>query len=718
MRRKFIINNNIAAARLYITAHGIYQAKINGHPVADTLLAPEYTDYNKQLKYQIYDIGHLLQRGGNGVGVTVADGWYKGTVSTGLGNDYGDNPALLLQLEITYDDGCAEMICSDEHFVYSYDGPYRYADLFKGEKYDATRENGDYSLYDYDDANWKPVHIVHHPLGRLIAQSNPPVKKMKAIPAADMFITPKGEWVADFGQNISGFIRAEMNLEKGEEVSFEHGEVLDKNGNFHYVFSGTDKEQKDVYIGKGNGTEIYQPVFTYHGFRYVKITGGINWTKEKIQAIPITSENRMTGYFECADPQLNRLQNNILWSQLGNMIAIPTDCPTREKAGWTGDVLVYGKTALFNQDLFAFFNSWLAQIRAEQAADGRVMNTVPMVRSYINEHHMGSVGWGDVIVTLPWDLYQVYGDKQILTENYNAMNRWMGYLENLSGQSYIINKGFHYGDWLVPSITEEQGFAAAASLTRDYTCTALYAYTTGLMKKIAAVVGDMAKSKEYEERHRRIREAFWNTFHIKDGRLKNHTQGSYILAVRMDLAPEEMKPLLLKHLETLIQENGNRLDTGFMSVPFILDVLTENGYKKLAYTLLFQNKNPSWLYEVAQGATTLWEQWGAVKPDGAVSGCSFNHYAFGCVGDWIYRNVLGLCNIGGTYENILINPGFDSGLAYAKGRYDSIHGVIEIHWSAEGENKKLTVTIPTNVKAVILWKEKKYEVGSGTHEYH
>lgn len=383
-RRTFELEEKPKYAKIFMTAHGIYSLSINGKKVPGTRLAPGFTSYDKRLKYQAYDITDFLKAGANAISVTVADGWYKGKIALGKGCEYGEVPGMLMQMEIWNPDGTKSQICSDKEFTYSFDGPVRYADLFMGEYVDARKYDGEPSEVSYQAKNWKPAIPVKRDncdFEILTAQNAPEIEVHEEIPAKEILTTPKGEVVVDFGQNMAGTIRVAISAKEGEEISFEHGETLDEEGNFIYAFTNTTRAQKDVYISAGRKGEIFEPEFTYHGFRYVRVTGGEDWKPEQFTAKAISSANFVTGSFQCSDIKLNQLQHNIYWSQRSNTIGIPTDCPTREKAGWTGDVVVYGATALYNQEMTAFFEDWLKNIRREQNEAGHVLNTVPLIRN-------------------------------------------------------------------------------------------------------------------------------------------------------------------------------------------------------------------------------------------------------------------------------------------------------------------------------------------------
>ena len=559
MRRVFRADKPVKRARLYVTSHGIYEVKINGKSVTDSRLNPGFTAYDRRLKYQVYNVDELVQNGENAISVTVADGWYKGKIALGHGCEYGEVPGALLQLEMIDENGKKQVICSDENWKYSFDGPVRSADLFLGETYDARRYDGEPSEIEYDDKKWLQVrtHTMENPIPE--AQISPLAKVFEEVPAQSVFVTPNGETVVDFGQNLAGTIRVKIQEEIGTEVKFEHGEMLDGQGNFFYVFAGTSRAQEDIYICGEKREEIFEPHFTYHGFRYVRVTGGADWKKEDFTALAISTENEVTGNFQCSDEQINQLQSNIYWSQRSNNITIPTDCPTREKAGWTGDVVVYGATALYNQNMTAFYEDWLRSIRLDQLENGYVLGTVPQIRNYVQQGDTGSLGWGDVILTLPLQLYQLYGDKEVLQANYEAMEEWMQSMEraahelpseavpyggsqteqncderSLENQRYLINTGFHFGDWIIPSVVNEEGFTdgpASAFLTMNYVGSSLLAADADMFSEISELVGNMENAEKYCAYANRVRQAFEEEYVSEDGKLGQEMQGNYILAL-------------------------------------------------------------------------------------------------------------------------------------------------------------------------------------------
>lgn len=745
MRHDFQLKSSVIRARLYVTAHGIYEVKINGKPVTDSRLNPGFTTYDKRLKYQVYAVDELLQSGTNAIAITVADGWYKGKIALGHGCEYGEVPGALLQLELTESDGSKTIICTDDKWKYSFDGPIRTADLFLGETYDARMYQGEPSLAEYDDTEWLPVktHEIDKPLPE--AQISPLAKVFCEVPAQRVFTAPNGDTIVDFGQNLAGTLRVRIHETSGTEITFEHGENLDRDGNFFYIFSGTSRAQKDTYICGSEKEEIFEPKFTYHGFRYVRVTGGKSWKKEDFTALAISTENEVTGYFKCSDPEINQLQSNIYWSQRSNNITIPTDCPTREKAGWTGDVVVYGATALYNQNMTAFYEDWLKSICLDQKENGHILGTVPQIRNYVQQGDAGSLGWGDVILTLPLQLYRLCGDKEVLQTNYEAMGKWMQAMEkaadelpgesfalnaelskedqdkrSLENQHYLINTGFHFGDWIIPSVVNEQGFTdgpASAFLTMNYVGSSLLAADADMYAEISEMLGEQENAEKYRAYAKRVRQAFEEEYVSEDGHLGQEMQGNYILALRHHMVSREKEPLLAKQLNHLVVQNGFRLDTGFMSTPYILDILCQYGYSDTAWKVLMQKECPSWLYEVEKGATTVWENWDAVRPDGKLADCSFNHYAFGCVGDFLYRRVLGVQNVGIGYDKILIAPEYECPFEWAEGSYHSVNGMIQVKWKKEEDKILISGRIPSNTTASLRLPDGTIkELGNGEFE--
>lgn len=738
LRRRFEAKGAVRRARIYATAHGIYELELNGRRVGDQELAPEMTSYDRYLQVQTYDVTELVEEGANALGATLADGWYAGRV--GLMGDncqYGNRLALLLQLEIEYEDGSRQTVVSDDGFRSSF-GPYVYSDLFIGERYDARLEKPGWSTAGYDDRDWSAVREVERDRGVLVAAYGEPVRAVLTLAAERIIRTPLGETVVDFGQVVAGRVRMRVQGEAGAEVVLEHSEVLDERGNYLNNIRGRFKDQRDVYVLRGDEAgETYEPKFTFHGFRYVRVTGYPGEPRAgDFEAVVLSSDLRVTGDFSCSDERINRLQANIVWSQRGNLLSIPTDCPQRERAGWTGDIQVFAPTACFNMDVNPFLSRWLRNMAAEQREDGQVPIVVPYLKGYENIIFppMGthsSAGWGDACIIVPWTLYENYGDTGVLAEHYGMMVRWLDYIErsasegagalgdagHLAGsgdsrdsvaerKKYLWNTGFHFGDWLIPSMSVSKDgqtvdMMQSAFATKELVSTCFFAYSAELLSRIAKLLGKEEDASRYAELNRNVRRAFAEEYMNEDGRLKAHFQGIYVLALRMKMIPDEARGKVLNQLVGLIEDNGNRLDTGFLSVPYLLDVLCDNGRSDVAYRLLYQTECPSWLYEVEKGATTIWEAWQAIMPSGKVTNVSYNHYAFGCIGDWLYRRIAGLDKGEAGYGRIVVKPAFDCGLTWVGARYESVLGTIVSEWRLDGAAATQIVTVPPNATAVV-----------------
>lgn len=727
-RKEFFVKAGTEKARIYLTAHGIYNIYLNGKRVSDQELAPECNAYKKFIVYQTYDVTSMLQPDClNTVAIVVADGWYSGYIGViGYNNyQYGEDLSMLLQLELEYLDGEHEYIVSDKSFRASF-GPYIYAELFKGEKYDANLEMSGWDKSGFNDRDWSICKEVDIPKTNLEAFFGEPVRVVKEIEAKSVFLTPKQELVVDMGQNIAGKFRVNLKGKKGQIISFKCSEMLDKEGNFLQNIMGSNKDQTDIYIMKSEEGQ-YEPMFTYHGFQYIKVEG-YQLNKEDITGLVLGSDMEITGDFSCSDKRINQLVHNISWSQRGNFLSIPTDCPQREKMGWTGDIQVYASTAAFHMDTKCFLERWMRNVRAEACADGTIPVIVPSIPEYEQFVH-SSAGWGDAVYIVPWTQYQRYGDEKILEDNYDAMKKWVSYIERCAievpegsevseNQKYLWNTGFHFGDWGLPSLMpgiEANEMAVTAEKTKEYVTPVFYAYATEIMARIADVIGCSKDAEYYQELNMRIRHAYESEYILDDGRIKGDYQGIYVLVLKFHLVSDEKRTLVLNRLISLLEENDFCLDTGFVSVPFILDVLYENGCADIAYKILFQTKCPSWLYEIEKGANTIWETWKNVSADGTAMNSSYNHYAFGCVGDFIYRRIGGLQLIEPGYKSFKIAPDFKCGLSSARLIFHSVYGKIKVEWKKEEMAVQMNITVPPNTTAHILLPGVNQMVGSGKY---
>lgn len=725
---------NMIRARIYVTARGLYEVQIDGKKVGDMELTPEFSAYGHYLQYQSFDVTGMLSTGGETVSVYLSDGYYIGRIGMiGLGYDYGEHISFLLQMEIEYEDGTIQKIISDDTWRYA-ETHILYSDIFIGEKQDLT------ALEKKADCVPK---VFEDDKSVLIGQSAEPVKVLDILPAKEILTTSKGETVIDFGQTICGRAEICLNGKLGEEITLEHQEILDEAGNFYFNIPRFNCEQTDIFILR-DGKQTIRPRFTYHGFRYVRVSGcsqGIK--KEDCKAYVLGSGCEKTLEFECSDNRLNQLQHNIWWSQKSNFVSIPMDCPQRERAGWTGDIQIYSETAGCNAYVLPFLKRWLTQVRLEQQEDGEIPIVIPYSKGYQNMQRQfdghTSAGWGDAGIIVPWKLYCAYGDESVLLENFDMMEKWLAYVQEQAKvipddagilseqekeyQKYLWNSGFHYGDWLYPSAKNEEGISDAflsAITTKNLVAPIMYAYSVQTMVKVCNALGKQKRASFYEKLNRKIKEAFAAVYVQEDGTILPELQGIYVLALRMDLIPEKSKEHAVFRLAELINENNGCLDTGFLSVPFLLDVLYDNGQKELAYKLLFNEKCPSWLYEVKKGATTMWENWDAVTEDGKPNVTSYNHYAFGCVGSWIYRRILGIQSTSPGYKTFCIQPDFDCGLEYARGRYHCVYGDISVSWNKCAAGIEIDIEVPVNTDAEIKLEYHNHEIhtGVGCGEYH
>lgn len=709
LRKEFALKNAVEQARLYITSLGLYEAEINGQRIGDQVFTPGWTSYDNRLQYQTYDVTELLQNGANAIGVTLGDGWYRGRMGWhNTRNIYGEKLALLAQLQVDYADGSREMIGTDATWN-SATGPILYSDIYDGEHYDARLEKKGWSQAGFDAKNWSGVRVVEHSKRILIAPEGPPVRRTAEIKPIQILHTPAGETVYDMGQNMVGWVRLRVQGKAGTTVTLKHAEVLDKIGNF-YTDNLRKAEQIVRYTLKGGGTEIHEPHFTFQGFRYVAIEGFPGEpTLDALTGMVIHSDMTPTGSFASSDSLLNQLQQNIQWGQRGNFLDVPTDCPQRdERLGWTGDAQVFCPTASFNMDAASFFAKWMKDVAADQQKSGAVPHVVPNVLT----HRQGkgasaSAGWADVAVIVPWDIYQIYGDKRILQQQYPSMKAWVEYQRGRAGESYLWTQDFTFGDWLAFATTNSD--YPGATTDKDLVSSAFFAYSTSILQKIADLLGKTDDARKYAALFTKIKAAFAKEFITATGRLASNTQTAYTLALAFDLVPEHLKAEAASRLAENVR-TFKHITTGFLGTPLICHVLSAYGYYDEAFMLLNRKEYPSWLYPITKGATTIWERWDGIKPDGSFQDDgmnSFNHYAYGAIGDWMYRQIAGINpDISAPgYKHSLITPHRGGGLTHASATYNSMHGLIESGWELENNTMQVRVTIPANTTATVILPE-------------
>lgn len=701
LRKPFKISRKVASATAYITAHGFYEAELNGKRVGDAHLTPGWTAYKKRLQYQVYDVTALLKPGDNALGVMLGNGWYRGILGWSDNiNIYGKDLALLCQLDITYSDGTRESILTDETWKSS-TGAITYAEIYHGETYDARLEKTGWAMPGYDDSQWSGVRVAQHPMDVLLATWNEPVRKKETFVPVRIFKTPAGEQVIDFGQNLVGWVQMKVSGKSGDKVVLSHAEVLDKAGNF-YIDNLRAARAQDIYILKGSGTEVYEPRFTWHGFRYLKVEGYPGEIKpENFTAIALYSDMKPTGTFTSSNALINQLQHNIVWGQKGNFLDVPTDCPQRdERLGWTGDAQAFSRTAAFNMQVNNFFAKWLQDVEADQI-EGRVPFVVPNV---LGAGAANSTGWADVATIVPWNMYLVYGDKELLGRQYASMKAYVESIRKVA-RNDLWNSGFHFGDWLFYRPDDDNDGRAAVT-DKYLIAQCFYAHSTQLLIQAANVLGKKDDAAFYTLLLQKIKEAFLKEYMTPNGRLVSGTQTAYVLALNFDMLPEELRDQAAERLAQNVKSYGH-LTTGFLGTPYLCHVLTRFGYTDLAFELLLRKQYPSWLYPVTMGATTIWERWDGQKPDSTFqtpSMNSFNHYAYGAIGDWMYRVVAGIDTdeeaVG--YKHSLIKPHVGGGFTSVSASLDTYYGKLSSSWKVEGEKLTLDVEVPANTTATVF----------------
>jgi alpha-L-rhamnosidase len=706
LRKTFRVSGEICKATIYATSHGVYELELNGSRVGDWELTPGWTSYKHRLQVQSYDVTNSLKSGTeHTIGAVLANGWYKGNLAwTHQRNVFGSVRALLVQMHIVYEDGTEEIVVSDSSWRTSL-GPVRMSELYHGETYDAGLELTGWSLPNYDDQSWAPSIELGYGKETLVMQENEPNRVTEQLQPVAVIETPLGETVLDFGQNMVGKVQMRLTLPAGTRIELLHAEVLDAQGNF-YIGNLRSAKQLVTYVCSGQGEESYAPHFSFQGFRYVKVMGwpqDVAFDAACFTGLVIHTDMVAKGTFECSHELLNQLQRNIVCGQRGNFLDVPTDCPQRdERLGWTGDAQVFIRTAAFNYDVALFFSKWLRDLKADQREDGGVPFVIPQV---LRENEHSSAAWGDAAVICPWTLYQVYGDQRVLEEQYDSMKGWITYIRQQGENEYLWQTGFHFGDWL--GLDAKEGSYVGAT-PKDLIATCFYAYSTSLFVKTAEVLGREADVAEYSALYERIVEAFTAEFVTPSGRLAAHTQTAHVLPLMFGLVQGSVRERLAATLVEYVKEQKYHLTTGFVGTPYLCHVLSENGYHDVAVKLVMQEDYPSWLYPIHQGATTIWEHWDGIKPDGTFwsdNMNSYNHYAYGSIGDWLYRKVAGLDSDDSQpgYKRMSFRPRPDSGLTYAKASLITNYGEVRSEWSVEESGDiRYTFQLPPNTSGEVI----------------
>lgn len=711
LRKSFALDLPVASARLYVTALGLYEAFLNGSRIGDAELAPGWTDFHRRIYYQTYDVTGLLREGENVLGALLGDGWYCGHLQVRDRQLYGDRPKLLARLVITHPDGTQTVVVSDESWKHAF-GPLLQSDLIQGEHYDGRLEFPGWDRPHFDTSCWFDVQTFLHPESLHInAQRCPLVKTHEQLkPVVEPFVT-KDEWggstfLFDLGQNMTGRVRLHVRGAPGTTVRLRFGEALNLDGSL-YIANLRTARATDYYTCKGGGEEIWEPKFTFHGFRYVELKGAIEKpTRHSIVGVVLHSDLPVTGSFECSDPLLNQLQHNILWGWKGNTIDVPTDCPQRdERLGWTGDGQIFCRTSMFNSFSVSFWSKWLRDLEDSQGAAGNI----PMFAPDLGEQRSkdGGPAYADAAVIVPWTAYICYADTRLLEESYGMLTRFVDWAARTS-PGLIRADAAHtpfagFGDWLALDGSGRRD----GGTPKDLIGTAFLAYSAQLASRAADCLGNEDDVHKYAKLYAETRTAFQKRFVTPEGYVTGRTQTSYILALAFDLLPKELVPAAMDWLVRDIEERKDHLSTGFVGTPYLPHVLTRYGRLDLAYRLLLQQTWPSWLYAVTQGATTIWERWDGCTHDKGFqdpSMNSFNHYAYGAIGDWLYSTVAGIEADPQKpgYQHILFHPQPGGGLTHARGSLESLYGQIVSDWHIHDGNFEWDIHIPPNTTATVL----------------
>ena len=701
--KKFTLAKRPVRARVYATALGVYELTLNGKRVGDAYDAPGWTSYTHTLQYQTYDVTALLE-GENELSALVGRGWYAGYVGYfHQEHCYGDRAALCLDLYLDYADGTTQVISTGSDWGVT-SSELLDSEFLKGERCDETRPAGEVHA----------VEVVPFDKSVIVAQMDEPVRVTEVLPAKVFITTPKGERVIDFGQNMTGIVEFDYEGEKGQEVSVDHAEILDPEGNF-YTANLRWATALDCYVLDGT-RRTRRPRFTSHGFRYIKLTGFGEVSLSDFRALVLHSDLEKTASFTCENALVDRLQQNFVWGQRGNFFDIPTDCPQRdERLGWTADAQVFTRTAAFHYNCERFYRKWLQDLRNEQTPESGVPVTVPNV---IPGNEKGAAVWGDAATIMPWTLYTVYADKRILAEQYPSMKGWVDYITSRS-ENHLWQKDFQFGDWLALDRGEVKDNVGATDVY--FIASAYYAYSAELVSKAAKVLGYEKDAADYQQLHDDIITAFRKEYVTETGRLVTETQTSYVLALALGLVPDRFRARELEGLVNNLHKYNDHLTTGFVGTPHLLHVLSENGRHDLAAKLFMNDDFPSWLYAVKKGATTVWERWNGIREDGSFyppDMSSFNHYAYGSAGDWLYRRVVGINTVRAGYKNLLLRPRPVKEIGNFTCSYLTPCGSVSVAVTYENGKARFGIEIPVNATAVIdLPNGERYEVGSGSYSY-
>ncbi|HWS46200.1 MAG TPA: family 78 glycoside hydrolase catalytic domain [Acidimicrobiia bacterium] len=708
----------VQSASLHVSSLGVFNAYVNGTPVSDDVLSPGWTSYEWRLRYRTYDVTRLLEER-SVLAVVLGNGWYRGRLGwDGGGARYGDRLGVIAQLEIDFADGHSQLVVSDSTWTA---GPSEVVanDLYDGQTIDARRYDDAWMLTGPPPAGWVAVEVIDFDPARLTPYIGPPVRRQESLRPVAIWESPSGRTLVDFGQNLVGWIRASVRGERGREITIRHAEVLEDGELGTGPLRSAAATDRFVLSG---GDDVFEPAMTFHGFRYAEVGG---WPGSlpagALEAVVVHSDLRRIGHFECSDALVNQLHRNVVWGMRGNFLDVPTDCPQRdERLGWTGDLAVFAPTAAFLYDVQSFLSDWLVDLAAEQSAsDGRVPFVIPDVIKFFTVGGLPQVDtaiWGDAAVWVPWALWQAYGDRAVLEAQYESMAARVRHAASLTSSSGLWNQGFQFGDWLDPDAPPEQAWNAKAH--PGVVATACLARSAHIVAETARLLGHSADAAEFAALDDRTRAAFRQHYVDDDGLIKSDAPTVYSLAIAFGLLESDLQQRAGDRLAMLVAANGYRISTGFAGTPYICDALTMTGHVDVAYRLLLQRDCPSWLYPVLMGATTIWERWDSMLPDGTINTdgmTSFNHYALGAVADWIHRTVGGIAPLEPGYARVLVAPQPGGGITSAATSLETPHGLVSVEWRIDDGEISVTTTLPGGVTGLLARPGREsVELGPGT----
>ena len=710
LRKSFHVGGNVKRATAYVTGLGLYEMRLNGRRVGDHILAPEYTAYGERIQYQTFDVTGLLVSGDNAVGAILGDGWHGSRFFRApppWTRPFQGQRGFIMRLDIESTDGKTQTLVTDKSWRCTGDGPIRSASIYDGQVYDARKETPGWDTPGFDDSEWQSVSIADYLSGaKTVWQRNEPIRVTNELTPVEITEPKAGTYVFDVGQNMVGWCRFKVRGPAGTTVTMRHAEMLNDDGTI-YTASLRGAKQTEVYTKRSDGEEIYEPHFTYHGFRYVELTGLSQKPElDDVLGRAFHSDATDTGSFECSSELINQIMHMIFWVQRGNMHSIPTDCPQRnERGGWLGDIQSFSQTSIFNKDMAAFFSKWALDIRDSQADDGRFPNFAPMPRNSIQ---CGTPAWGDGGTIVPWRMYQNYADTRMIEEHFDAARRWVDYVRSKNpNMRWEIALGNNFNDWLNADTLKVNDWPKTGGAVPNHVlATAFFAHSTEIVAKMAAVIDRRDDANKYGQMFEDIKAAFNEKYVDADGRIEGDTQAGYALALRFNLLPDELRPKAAKHMVDGFQRYNDHMSTGIQTSHRLMLELSRNGYNDQAYRLLNLRSFPSWGFMIDQGATTVWERWdGYVKGRGFQNPSmnSFNHYALGSVGEWIWRNIAGINpdekNPG--YKHFTLRPRHGGGLKWAKATYKSIRGPITSEWKIADNKFTLNIAIPPNTTATV-----------------